>query len=98
MELSEKLLLIAGAIFYFAPTIVALKLHLKESWNIFFVNVVFGWTIIGWLIAAGWAIAEIYETAENPLPLRKMILNFARNAWLAVRARSRNLTGTLHRS
>ena len=98
MELSEKLYLIVGAILYFAPTIIAVKLRLKESWNIFFVNVVFGWTIIGWLIAASWAIAEIYETAENPLPLKKMILNFARNAWLTVRARSRNLTGTLHRN
>ena len=98
MDLSEKVLLIIGAIVYFAPTIVAVRLHLKDVWNIFFINVIFGWTIIGWLIAASWAIAEAYETAENPLPLNKMVFNFARNAWLTLRARSRNLTGTLHRS
>jgi hypothetical protein len=98
MELSEKLLLIVGAVIYFAPIIIAVKLHSKEIWNIFFVNVVFGWTVIGWLIAASWAIAEVYEAAESPLPLKTLVLSFVRHTWLAIRARSRNLTETLHRS
>ncbi len=97
MSLSEKLLLIVGAIVYLAPTIVALRLHMKDSWNIFFVNVVFGWTIIGWLIAASWTIAEIYEEAENPLSLKTTLVRFLRHAWLNLRARSRSFSGTLHR-
>jgi hypothetical protein len=40
---------------YFVPTIVAwVRKHAKRT-SIFTVNVLLGWTIIGWIIAFGWA-------------------------------------------
>jgi Superinfection immunity protein len=36
---------------YFLPTILAKRLHLKDASSIFCVNLVFGWTVLGWILA-----------------------------------------------
>jgi hypothetical protein len=44
------------AALYFLPTIVALLRRKKQGGvTILFVNLLFGWTIIGWIIAMAWA-------------------------------------------
>jgi len=44
---------------YFVPTLVA---HCRKHHNagaIFFVNLLFGWTIIGWVIALFWSCSQV---------------------------------------
>ena len=50
------LLLIIGAVLYFLPTIIVLARGRKDGCGIFLVNLIFGLTGIGWLIALIWAL------------------------------------------
>jgi hypothetical protein len=50
------LLLLALAIF-FSPTIIAFSKKHDYRWIILFINIVFGFTLIGWFGALIWAIA-----------------------------------------
>ncbi|MGA7622746.1 MAG: superinfection immunity protein [Candidatus Acidiferrales bacterium] len=48
--------LVCALLLYFLPAIVA---HSKpDSAGVFIVNLLFGWTVIGWLIALVWACAS----------------------------------------
>ena len=40
---------------YFAPTIIASRKRHPNLEGIMLINVLTGWTMIGWLIAAAWA-------------------------------------------
>ena len=44
-------MLSAAVALYFAPTIVASMRHHHNYWPIFVVNLLFGWTFIGWGVA-----------------------------------------------
>jgi hypothetical protein len=47
-----------GAIaIYFLPTIVAVKRGKRNRTSIIMVNVLLGWTFIGWVVALVWAFA-----------------------------------------
>jgi Superinfection immunity protein len=47
--------LLFGTLLYFLPSIIA---HNKRDFAaIFLVNLLFGWTVIGWIIALVWACA-----------------------------------------
>jgi Superinfection immunity protein len=46
---------ITGVLLYFLPTIVGRHKH--DALGIFVVNLLFGWTVIGWIIALIWACA-----------------------------------------
>ena len=49
------ILMVAATALYFLPSIVA---HNKRDFaGIFLVNLLFGWTVIGWIIALIWACA-----------------------------------------
>lgn len=50
------LLLIIGAVLYFLPTIIVLARGRKDGCGIFLVNLIFGVTGIGWLIALIWSL------------------------------------------
>ena len=65
MEIAERILLIVGAIIYFVPTGLAWWMHVKSTRAIFYVNLVFGWTIIGWIVALMWAMSERNEVPTN---------------------------------
>jgi hypothetical protein len=43
---------------YFLPTIIAGSRDVYHRPAIFFVNLFFGWTFIGWIVALIWAIAS----------------------------------------
>jgi cytoskeletal protein RodZ len=45
-------------IFYFLPAVIASQRNTKHGGMIFLVNLVFGWTILGWIAALIWAIVE----------------------------------------
>lgn len=65
MEIAERILLVVGAIIYFVPTGLAWWMHVKSTRTIFYVNLVFGWTIIGWIVALMWAMSERNEVPTN---------------------------------
>jgi hypothetical protein len=55
--------LICSLLLYFLPTIIARDK--ADVMGIFLVNLLFGWTVIGWIIALIWACA-----AERYVPVR----------------------------
>jgi len=57
------LFLIFSILLYFLPTIIARDK--AEVMAIFLVNLLFGWTVIGWFVALIWACA-----AESYIPVR----------------------------
>lgn len=67
MEIAERIFLVVGAILYFVPTVLAWWMQVKSTRVIFYVNLVFGWTIVGWIVALMWAIAERNELPTNSL-------------------------------
>ena len=44
---------------YFVPTLVAYCREHHNAGAIFFVNLLFGWTIIGWVIALLWSCSQV---------------------------------------
>jgi hypothetical protein len=56
------LFLISMAIgFYFLPVIIAAARKTKNRGGIFAINLLFGWTVIGWIACAIWAAGEKTE-------------------------------------
>jgi hypothetical protein len=52
------LLLIALLLLYFWPSIHAVSAHKKNAAAIFVLNLLLGWTLIGWAGAMVWAAAN----------------------------------------
>ena len=50
-------LIVIGLMFiaYFAPTIAAISFDHKNIAPIVIINVLLGWTLIGWVVALAWA-------------------------------------------
>ena len=46
-----------GIAFYMLPFIIACGRHMSNRWSIFFLNLVFGWTLAGWVGALCWSVA-----------------------------------------
>jgi hypothetical protein len=55
--------LVIAFLLYFLPAIIGRHKH--DAMGIFIVNLLFGWTVIGWIIALIWAC-----TAEPAHPMR----------------------------
>jgi Superinfection immunity protein len=49
---------------YFIPTIIARIRHTKHTSLIFSLNLITGWTVVGWIAGVIWAVAA------HPLPKR----------------------------
>ncbi len=45
-------------LFYMLPWAIACQRHSQHTGTIFIINLVFGWTILGWLAALIWAVSE----------------------------------------
>lgn len=52
---ANMILFVLGAVFYVLPTVLALYRNCQAAVWITVVNVLFGWTILGWFVAVGWA-------------------------------------------
>jgi hypothetical protein len=52
---------------YLLPTFIAKFRNHLNGWAVLWVNVFFGWTIVGWVVALLWAVApiEAYRIIEN---------------------------------
>jgi hypothetical protein len=59
------LICVAAFVIHFLPTMVAGNRRAVHFWWIFLVNFLFGWTLIGWVIALVWALQDTprYEVA-----------------------------------
>lgn len=42
---------------YWLPTIVAIVRQARSALGVFIVNLLFGWTVLGWFAALIWALA-----------------------------------------
>ncbi len=51
--------LVGGLCIYFLPSIISIARRHPNGTPIFIVNLFFGWTIAGWLIAMSWAITTL---------------------------------------
>ena len=60
------LIIILGIVFYFLPSILAGARKHKNTLLIFILNLLFGWTAIGWLVCLIWAFVDTNgETAKK---------------------------------
>lgn len=53
------LLICVGITVYFMPSIIACKEKSANIKSIFTLNILTGWTIIGWIISLVWAFKEL---------------------------------------
>lgn len=53
-------------VLYFLPALKAFIKGKRDAWAIFALNLLLGWTFIGWVVALVWALTE-----DNPLFERK---------------------------
>jgi nitrate reductase gamma subunit len=59
------LLLLAGIVgFYFLPTIIAKSRAHTSAMGIFVLNLLLGWTILGWIVALVWAFSGKDNSGE----------------------------------
>lgn len=63
-----------GLLLYFIPTLVAANRKHRNSTAIFVLNFFLGWSLIGWVIALIWSVANSSEVAlaDNPKPRRTL--------------------------
>lgn len=55
------LLLAALLAIYFGPTLCAIRRHCRGRGAIFFLNLILGWTLVGWVVTFIWANAAPKE-------------------------------------
>jgi TM2 domain-containing membrane protein YozV len=58
------IILFAGFIFvlvYLIPAIVAQERKAKHAWGILLLDLLLGWTFIGWVVALVWAVSDSPE-------------------------------------
>jgi hypothetical protein len=65
---------------YFLPAMIAYKRQTQYRGYIILVNVLFGWTVLGWLAALLWAILE-GQGQERTIQLREPDIIEERSGW-----------------
>lgn len=66
-------------ILYFYPTITALR-YKNLSLKIFFTNLLFAWSLVGWILPFAWAIPKVYDINRKMPKEQEVIYNNALNA------------------
>jgi hypothetical protein len=61
MELGAWIVIFLAIIFYLLPCVISASRGCKHGGMIFMINLLFGWTILGWIAALIWAIVEAPE-------------------------------------
>lgn len=56
--LTITVILVASLAVYFLPTIISQKRHHRESVPIFFLNLLLGWSFVGWVAAFVWSLTS----------------------------------------
>lgn len=68
MDFAVVIFVLLSLIFYMIPSIISGKRNTRHFGMICFINVVFGWTVLGWIAALIWAIVE---GPEEPVAMTK---------------------------
>lgn len=55
-----------GAVLYFVPTIVATKRGVRLQGPVLIINLLAGWTLVGWVVAAAMAMAPVDRQQPQP--------------------------------
>jgi hypothetical protein len=55
------LLVVTGFGFYFLPSLIAMFRNHHQSAAITVVNLFFGWTFLGWVVALAWSVSAVRE-------------------------------------
>jgi hypothetical protein len=61
-------------IMYWLPTIIAIVRQAHSALGVFLVNFLFGWTVLGWILALIWSLAadnrvhEVVVHVDRPSP------------------------------
>ena len=58
LGLAGILLLVVGIAAYFIPTIIAFKKERDNKVSILALNLLLGWSLIGWVVSLVWALKE----------------------------------------
>jgi hypothetical protein len=66
----EVAALTALAVLHFAPTFIAVSRKHPRRIAIFVINLLFGWTILGWIVALVWALSPPREPVTEPSGLQ----------------------------
>ena len=64
MDFLAFMLLGLAVCFYFLPFAISRQRETLHSNQIFIVNLLFGWTILGWIAALIWAVVEKQKPPE----------------------------------
>ncbi len=59
---------VVALLLHFLPTFVAGSRHANNFWWIFLVNLFFGWTLIGWVVALIWALRDTPRFSYRYVP------------------------------
>ena len=55
-------------VIHFLPIIIAGSRHVRNFWWIVLINIFFGWTLIGWIVALVWALQDQPKYVAGYMP------------------------------
>lgn len=61
-------LIIAATSFYLLPWAIAMSRGKADRWGVFWLNLLLGWTVIGWIWAFVWCLLPHHVVAVAPTP------------------------------
>ena len=64
-ELLIVIFIAVGALLYFAPMVVAIRRKHPSMVGIAIVNMLFGWSLVGWVIALIWALGPLDQVGQR---------------------------------
>ena len=64
-EIVELIIILILLVVYFLPTIVALNRSHKSTGAIFFLNLLLGCTLLGWVVAFVWSFTNPTQVVAN---------------------------------
>lgn len=85
MNIAAVLIVIAAFFFYLLPAVIASIRKVEHDGAILAINVVFGWTVLGWIAALLWAVTDKEQTRRNPVANADQIagngLEYIKQGW-----------------
>jgi hypothetical protein len=76
------LLLVGGALLYFLPSLIGRRK--RDFGAIFALNLLLGWTFVGWVVSLVWALAAENPSPWNALPTAQVVPQ----TWLCANCRA----------
>jgi len=58
LTILELLLVVLIFVFYFLPTLIAFLRQHKNKLAIFLLNLLLGWTVLGWVVSLVWSVVK----------------------------------------